>query len=349
MDTSHGIEAPQAITFDTQFSDKKTLENPAGNMKYVEIQSVFESPTDKTPLLVFPGWSITLATEKPLLRTLTSGVEEKRDETGAVVGKAYYGRNVVACEFPRFGGSVISPDNIPDELMRQAELISALTMNQEGMVDISADSMAAASLLIATKIHPEILDKLRNIMDLSPAGLSGAGDNFLRLVGRSLVHFGQDTGTFLKSPIERRNIIRMGLEMALYVGKNAKRTIGEVNAIAKADEYGELKKLQSEFEAKGIMFGVMQARDDKLMPAAKLWSNIGEGYPMQVVPSVTTPSKYAFKPHNFEMPPIDITTEVAGGHDNRLYAEPDFGIKILRGFEELNKMRENAGNYPRIG
>ena len=45
-----------------------------------------------------------------------------------------------------------------------------------------------------------------------------------------------------------------------------------------------------------------------------------------------------------KMPPFDSITMVGGGHDNRLYAQEDFGIKLLKAFEDLEHMR--VGNVP---
>lgn len=361
MDTEIRSEPVQNPSFDEQFSNKKTLENPVGNMQYVEVKSSFPSPTDSTRLVVFSGWSITLETEKKLLKQLSSGVsDEKRDPEGKVFSHLHYGRDIVSGEFPRRGGRVEEKDGIPSELVRQAELVSSMLLLQNEKVDISADSMAAMSLIAAIKIHPEVLDKIRNILIVSPAGFSG-NDNFLKLVGRSLMHFGQDTLTFAKSPVERSNILKMGLEMAMYVGKNPPRTIKEVDAIAKSDEFEGLKTLKEELDKKGIMLGFIQAESDKLTPAKALWERIGEDSDPNI--TILTQEMYEKDYDRYddlllqpgdkiwnrdaksEQPPMDFITMVGGGHDNRLYAEDDFGIKILRGFEELNKMRENESLF----
>ena len=153
--------------------------------------------------------------------------------------------------------------------------MSGLLLQQDVKADLVVDSMAAMGIIAAMKLNPEILDKINNLLIVSPAGISG-DDNLIRLVGRSLAHFTQDGMTFLKSPIEKRNIIRMGIEAALYVGKNPKRTVKEINAIAQSEQYGALKDLKSQLDEKGIMLGFMQGEDDKLTPAKKLWAKIGE-------------------------------------------------------------------------
>lgn len=368
--------------FERGFSEKKELENPAGNMRYVEIESSFSSPDDTTSLVVFPGWSITLNTEKPLLKCLSSGREEKKDDQGMITSPAVFGRNIIAAEFPRHGGDAIGKDNIPEEVVRQAELITDLLLHQEGKVDVSVDSMAAMSMISAIRLNPEILDKVRNILIVSPAGIAG-DDSLLRLVGRSLLHFAQDGLTFAKSPIERRNILKMGLEAGLYVVKNPKRTVKEVVAIAKSEEYAALKSLKSDLDAKDIRLGFIQAESDMLTPAENLWSKIGEDakstwkelaesdYDSKFTPSLIRPDGLREDPpvnvHDMtdeeketvrqffrdkealnrelrlsgNIPPFDSITMVGGGHDNRLYAQKDYGIKILRAFEELEKMKSS--------
>ncbi len=232
-DNGVALESPSSIpTFDQQFSDKKTLENPVGNMKYVSLKSSFESPTDTTPLVVFPGWSITLNTEKQLLECLTAGQEES-DTTGA---KRYYGRDVVAGEFPRWGGEVEKQPDIPSEVIRRAELVAQLILSQDKKVDVSAESMAGMDLMAAIRLYPELLDKIRNIIVVSPAGFAG-NDSTIKLMARSLMHFNQDTLTLAKSPIERRNILKMAIETALYIGKNPVRTLREINAIGNSEGY----------------------------------------------------------------------------------------------------------------
>lgn len=324
-------------------------------MRYVDIGASFESPTDKTPLVVFPGWSITLKTEEQLLECLTTGQE-------GTDAKPLYGRRVVAGEFPRWGGKVEKQPDIPSEVMRRAELVAQLILSQEGKVDVSVESMAGMDLVAAIGLHPELLDKIRNIVGTSIAGFSG-NDNTVKLMGRSLFHFIQDGLTFAKSPsskkypvetkspIERRNIIKMGIEASLYVLKNPVRTMREVNAIGNSEQYEGLKGLKKVLDEHGIRLAFIQAESDKLTPAAKLWEKIGEGAPSPMI--TLTQEMYEqdydrydellLKPGdkvfdralNNESPPFDFITMIGGGHDNRIYAQKDFGIKILRALEQL--------------
>jgi len=365
MDGNGGVLElpPSRPSFDQQFSNKNTLKNSVGDMKFVDIKFSFESPTDKTPLVVFPGWSITLNTEKQLLECLTTGKQGLEETTSPLEPKRYYGRHVVSGEFPRRGGTVEEKHDISNEVIRRSELVAQLILSQEGKVDISADSEAGMDLIVAMKIYgDELLAKIRNIVIVSPAGVAG-DDSTVELMARSIPHFGQDILTFAKSPIERRNIIRMGIEAALYVGKNLPRTLGEVNAIGSSEEYEGLKTLKKDLDKHGIKLGFIQAQSDRLTPAAKLWRRIaGEAGDTEETDIYLRGSKdLKLQPKDTEKqrrgkirrfietkeelnrkmreegktPPVDSITMVGGGHDNRIYGERDFGIKILRVLEQL--------------
>lgn len=369
MDTEIIPEPVQNSSFDKQFSNKKTLENPVGNMQYVEVKSSLPSPTDNTRLVVLPGWSITLETEKNLLKQLSTGVEEKKDQEGNIVTQLHYGRDIVSGEFPRFGGEVEGRKDIADEVVRQAELVNDLINTQEGKVDITGHSMAAMDIIAAIKLYPELLDKIRNIIITSPAGFFG-DDNLLKLMGRFFNHSMQNTLSIMTSPIERRNLLKMDINSTFYIGKNLPRALKEANAIAMADEYEGLKELKQGFEEYGIMLGFIQAQSDKLTPAAKLWEIIGreagdtketdiylrDKQDLRIQPTDTQEQRWE-KTRRFvetkeeinrkikdeeKTPPLDIITMIGGGHDNRIYGEEDFGVKLLRSFEELNRMRENG-------
>lgn len=354
-------------SFDLQFNDRKTLEASAGNLSYVEISTKFPNPNNNEPPLLFlPGWSITLGTAKGLVEDLSKGESKtwptkELDKSGDAVwdSSVHYGRNVIACEFPRFGGKIESKLNFADEIVRQAELIGELVKKQDGKMDIAADSMAVMSLIAAIRINPEMLDKINNIMFVSPAGVSG-NDNLINLVSRSLVHFGQDALTFARSPIERANIVKMGINSGLYVAKNLPRTAREVMAIAKSEQYGALKELKSEFDQRGIMLGFMQADSDKLTPANKLWDRIGEethsAWKELTQEDIDAEPKYRHagrivngkkmvwdRNGKSDKPPMHTIVMVEGGHDNRLYAQRGFGVKILREFENLELMKSNTG------
>gem|GEM_PF-7054247 len=91
-------EQPSRSGFETQFSNRQILKTPEGNLTFVDIKPETEAQ-DKTPILVIPGLSITLKTEKPLLETLYDS-----------------GKHTVAVEFPRFGGNVEGKDGISAEV-----------------------------------------------------------------------------------------------------------------------------------------------------------------------------------------------------------------------------------------
>src|SRR5690348_16694376 len=123
--------AERQATFDEQFSNRQTLVNEAGNMKFVTISSLNPSPEPQNDLVAIPGWSITLGTQKDFIRTLATGITTARldmENRKEPVSKTYYGRNVTACEFPRFGGKVEGREDMEEQVVRQAELTAQLIL-----------------------------------------------------------------------------------------------------------------------------------------------------------------------------------------------------------------------------
>ncbi len=45
-----------------------------------------------------------------------------------------------------------------------------------------------------------------------------------------------------------------------------------------------------------------------------------------------------------ETPPFDQIIMIGGGHDNRIYGQKDFGIKILRAFDQLEHPSQEDGS-----
>lgn len=305
------IEVSPESSFNQQFDNKVSLETATGSkFSCVEIGT----NTSDTPVLVIPGWSITLNTEKNLLEDFYNG-----------------GKNVLSLEFPRHGGEPEAKEEIAEEVVRQAEmLVTYIQSRPEEKIDIAGQSMAVMSLIAAAKLEPSILDKIRNIVFTSPAGLTG-NDNFLKLGSRFLAHLNQDTLTLAKSPIEKRNLLKTALETSLYVGKNPARAIKEASAIASSEEYEALQL----FKDKGVKVGIIQGEQDKLTPAGKLWDKIGENAISPFVPSDETPSGFKYQPTDQPEPPFESITMVGGGHDNRMYGERGFANKIIRQLDTL--------------
>lgn len=321
------LEASPESSFNQQFSNKVSLETPTGSkFNCVEI----ESNTPDIPVLVIPGWSITLNTEKQLLEDFHTG-----------------GKHVLSLEFPRHGGEPEAKEDISEEVMRQAEmLVTYIQSRPEDKIDITGQSMAVMSLIAAAKLEPAILYKIRNIVFTSPAGLTG-NDNFLKLGSRFLMHLNQDTLTLARSPIEKINLLRTALETSLYIGKNPPRAIKEANSIATSEEYDALQL----FKENGIKVGIIQGAQDKLTPAGKLWNKIGEG--SQSVWKTLSQEDYdndpRYKEHGVavgdkvwdsevknEVPPFDSITMVRGGHDNRMYGERGFANRIINRLDALS-------------
>lgn len=318
-------------TFEAQLSNRQSLKTPEGYLTFVDIEPDGEIQ-DPTPLVVIPGWAITLRTQNPLLSALHASNE-----------------HLVAVEFPRSGGNVENKDGIPAEVIRRAHLIAELIRQRpEDQLDIVGQSMAAMALLAAAKIEPQILSKIRNVILVSPAGISG-DDNFVKLVGRYLAgHLPQDTASLLRG---RWNMAVMSLESSKYIGKNPLRTLKEASAISRSDDYDALQVLKDA----GVRVALMQGQTDRLTPTTKLWRRIGkstqsvfekvdktpEGEDPKSAFEKTgaTPSGFRWKgPNPQNNPPFDVITMVSGGHDNRIYGDSTkFARKILEELDFLNK------------
>lgn len=322
-------ELEHSSSFETQFRNRQELNPAEGRFRYIDIKP--EGLPDGSPLIFVPGWSITLDTEKQLLEDLHSA-----------------GKHTVSLEFPRFGGEVQKQANMPREVVRQAEMINELIkLRPEDKVDVVAQSMGVMDLITAVKLHPELLDRIGRVVFVSPAGITG-NDNFFKLLSRFGPHLAQDVATALHSSNSRENIFRMMKESNIYITKNPLRAVvGEAVAIAGSDMYEGLK----DFQNAGIKVGIIQAEHDKLTPAKKLWSKIGEGSdPVSITLTQEEyerekeqydkwnikPGQKVFNRHlNNQVPPFDQITMVGGGHDNRIYSEPGFSKKILHQLSTL--------------
>ncbi len=334
------------------------------------------TPANSTDaLLVIPGWSITLKTEKPLLEEFYNS-----------------GKKVLSLEFPRRpGGKVAKHEDFRREIVREAEMVADFIKSRpEGQIDITGQSMAVITLLAAVALKPEIAKKIRSIVLTSPFGLTG-NDIFFRLLGRFSKHltqnldsvFGlgetaisrkkvlkmilkskhltQDLGSVFKlgeTAISRKKVLNMLLESNMYINKNPLRALSEARAVAGASEYDALR----DFRDLGIKVGIIQGEADKLTPAKKLWGKIGEGSESafrQITPEeqdeynsspeIAAYNKDRDREHQVRVgsrvfddsvinqpPPFDILLMVGGGHDNRIYGDKGYAQKVLKQLEFLN-------------
>lgn len=316
-------EVQSPASFEAAFANKKKLDTAGGKVTYVEC---IHPDNSAGTILVIPGWSITLNTEKPLLEELYNS-----------------GRNVLSLQFPRrLGGEVDTEaaDYIPKEVVRQADMIADLiSARPEEKIDVTGHSMSAMVLIAAVELRPDIADKIGSVVLTSPAGVAG-DDNFLKLAARFTQHLSQDMGGVLRlrggSPIERSKLLRMIIESNKYIAKNPLRALSEARALAGSAEYEWL----GAFRDSGIKVGIIQGEQDKLTPAKKLWRRIGWGHKSPFVKSDEISSGFKYDPSVTEgevAVPFDAITMVGGGHDNRIYGEKGYAKKILNQLDLLQK------------
>lgn len=310
---------PQEIEF--QAEGKQKLETQYGTVSYLHKGRAENINTDDyRPLVVVPGWGITLNSEKPYLDGLVEA-----------------GKDVIALEFSRGGSVAEATEDFAEVTTRKAEMLAEfLSQQPDGKYDLSGQSEGAMVILSALAMHPELIHKVKNLVFASPAGLTG-DDSLPRLMTRYLGHLGQDNLHLFKNPIQNRNVIKMGLEAGKYVGKNIPRSLKEANAIANTDVYDLLQPLSDQ----GVGIAIIQGEDDKLTPAKKLWNKIGEGAEMQIVKDESTPSGWGYRPVENQAPPMDSVTMVGGGHDNRIYTEKEYAGKVVRAISGLDSRHQD--------
>jgi len=292
------------------------FETPQGVLNTIYIGKQENLDIDEyRPAIVVPGWGITLNSEMGFLYDLVDN-----------------GRDVISMEFSRLGGQVENNQNFAEETTRKAEMLTQYMKSlPQGKYDLVGQSEAAMVILAALALKPDLADKIKNIVFTSPAGLAG-DDSLVKLMTRYLAHLNQDNAHLFKSPIKHRNILIMGFEAAKFVGKNPVRALKEANAISQGELYSYLSPLKE----KGINVALIQGESDKLTPAKKLWSKIGEGSESSFEKDEDTVSRFKYKEKSNETPPFDSITMVGGGHDNRVYAEPGFARKIVRLLNNMN-------------
>gem|GEM_PF-3816105 len=186
------------------------------------------------------------------------------------------------------------------------------------------------SLLAAAKIEPGILSKVRNVVLVSPAGISG-NDNIVKIASRYLArHVPQDIAYLLRG---KWNIAVLFAESGKYA-RNPVRTLKEAVAASQSDDYDALQLLKDN----GVKVALMQGQSDQLTPADKLWDKIGEDTDSAFEKS-GAPSGFKWKgPNPDNRPPVDVVTMVSGGHDNRIYADSEkFARQIIKELDFLNK------------
>lgn len=292
------------------------FETPQGTLNTIHIgRQENLDVAEYRPVIVIPGWGISLASEMPFLKDMVDS-----------------GKDIISMEFPKRGGEVEDNEEFAEETTRKAEAFSQyLDSLPEGKYDLVGQSEAAMVILSSLALNPQLADKIKNIVFTSPAGLGG-DDNLAKLMTRYLAHLSQDAVHLFKSPIKHRNILKMGLEAVKGVAKSPRRAIREAKAISQGELYDYLEPLRE----KGIKIGIIQGEGDKLTPAKKLWDKIGEKSESSFEDTENTQSGHLYIERDNPKPPFDSITMVKGGHDNRVYAEPGYAKKIVRTLDSLD-------------
>ncbi len=289
-------------------------------VKYYSASENLQTAGEYRPVIVILGWGITNKSQEAFCADLSKE-----------------GKDVNSLEFSRTGGKVEDVgDGFRKETIRKSEAFADYMGSlPEGKYDVFGQSEGTMVILAAIERNPEIADKIKNIVFMSPAGL-GEGDNFVKLFSRYLTgHMPQGIAHFLKHPIKHKQFMTMNSEGTKYIGKNLPRALKEANAISHGGFYQYLEGLK----ARGVNVALVQGEQDKLTPAKHLYNSIGEGYPKSHIPKGDDDF--------LAQPPFHSVTMVGGGHDNRVYAEPGFAKKVVTVFNELDNMADNKIKWKR--
>lgn len=268
-----------------------------------------ERIADETPIVFVPGWSI----ERNIAYPIAYDFVRKS------------GRELVCQQYPRWtGGEIAGTEDFSGEVVRRARLlvrnVNEATYENTGKLDVVAHSEGAMIVLAAAVLEPEFAAKLRDLVFVSPVGITG-NDSLPYLMRRFAQHLGQDIFASIKSPENRLEIVKLGLESAFYVAKNPLRALREAKGISSADYYNFMKELR----AKGARISIIQGSNDKLTPVDTLKNKV-------LQESEAT----------FSGPPMQRVKIIEGGHDDWVYGNPEeFVAQSLSQLQFLNEMRKS--------
>jgi len=234
------------------------------------------------------------------------------------------GEHVLGVDFVGGGKRVEGEDGTSTEFNRQGELLyqylsKYLEENPHiDKIDFMTQSAGLLRVLAMTKLHPEFIPKIRNLIMYSPVGIYEKG-GFKGVPGmidlgrrfraedkrykksENKSEFDQENADSLKKANERM----MDFKKPGHIIK----ALMEVNAMARSCAYPTLEVL----DAAGVNIGVIQGDSDKLASAEMLFQRIGKDYESPFIKSSETPSGFHWVEKDQKEPPIDVVRLVGGG------------------------------------
>lgn len=216
---------------------------------------------DLNPLVIVPSWSATLENQRQILTSLHTQTDQ----------------SLLAFELERINNPARpSYNKAPYALARYSEVLAEIIdgVSNHTRVDIMAQSMGAATLLIACRLYPELADKIGEVVLISPAGLFPKKSK-AELYWRFAHHSVQNAWEMRRHPESRGHMTRHSLVSITNNLRNLRQVFTEANALAFIDEYETLRNISDA----GIRVGVVQFKRDLIFPYREFIGRFTSEYP----------------------------------------------------------------------
>lgn len=258
----------------------------------------------------------------------------------------YSGEHVIEVDFIGGGKGVRGEEGSSSEYNRQGMLMAEFMDNYFSQnphiekMDIMAQSSALFRVLALAKLRPDLLPKIRNILLTSPSGLNEK-DSHLGLLKRFRAE-GKRYKESEKGLYDSENDANLKIAFNETVKPYPIKTLKEINAMARANQYPTLEVLKTA----GIKIGVLQGADDKIVPIQDLADRIAKDFSgpeysafKKIADTETGEVRTVYNEEQMQgKPPVDILRIVAGGHGIQVDDPKHASKMILETIDHLNKM-----------
>ena len=282
------------------------------------------------------------AQDVPLISMVGLGMDQ------AVIGfmlQSLYdqGEHVIPLDFIGGSGSFGTIDG-EQEINRRGDMIGEFITKylQENpnvkQFDLMGQSLSAISMLAFARRHPEMLDKVRNVLPVSPMGIQNV-DSVLGIKERKSKEDARNKKVEKSEEDEKVDAV-IKKTFARNVLSSPIRSLEELLAMAKAGNYPSVEELKR----RGVRVSFIQGADDLLADANMLMERIGEGFSETVteIPEFernpNSPQVYEYIPLNSQQKEkLKATPSVRfrkGGHE--IMSQSKFAGTVLRAIDRLN-------------
>ncbi|MDP3900496.1 MAG: alpha/beta hydrolase [bacterium] len=254
-------------SFAEQFADVKKLDGT----EYIDIQP--EKESEKTPVILAPGWTRDMNTIPESLKVLH---EENR--------------RVISLNHPRIAGDITGGKlnekqdlySMPKEILRRAESLRKLIDQtakdtEEKKVSIIGQSMGGMDAVVAAIMaENENPGTIKSIVLIDPAGIMGKDSLFgsSGLAQRFVKDQIPENIAVMKSTTESAEAIQnqrvAGKQFFKYLAKNPLRAIKEVKAMTSV----QIQDILIELQNRGIGVSIIHGVDDKTFPMKNVQKNV---------------------------------------------------------------------------